>query len=122
MLSRHLVIILTCRHILEGGAFCLGAASKDKKYCRHHLQSRLRSRRMARARYRVPGVELPALLDPQALQVAAARVRVATAAGHIDPDTRLASCSGVCAYRLTISLRSNRARFNLTLSSSITYL
>src|SRR5262249_49950475 len=84
--SQHTLIIPTCRHILANGAICSGAAVKARKYCRHHIESRLRSRNMARERRRLRVVELPPLLDDHAIHTAFARVRVASAAGRLDPD------------------------------------
>ena len=87
MSSPQTVIIPTCRHILANGAFCSGAAVKAAKYCRHHIQSRLRCRNMARERRRLRVVNLPPLLDARAIHTAIARVRVAAAAHRLDPDT-----------------------------------
>src|SRR5271165_1482214 len=42
-------IIPTCRHILDNGSLCRCAATRGKAQCRHHLNSAVRRRRMARA-------------------------------------------------------------------------
>jgi hypothetical protein len=81
------LIIRTCKHILEGDTFCRQPAVAGRKFCRAHLELRLRSRRMARARYWHSGVKLPRLTSLEAVEVARTRVAVALAFGHVDPDT-----------------------------------
>ena len=80
------LIIRTCKHILESGASCRQAAVAGSKYCRAHLELRLRRRTMARARRRHSGFKLPRLTSLEAVQDAQTRLAVALAFGHIDPE------------------------------------
>ncbi|MGO9517275.1 MAG: hypothetical protein ACLPND_09545 [Candidatus Korobacteraceae bacterium] len=80
------LIIRTCVHIKEDGRRCQAAAVAKRDYCRAHLESRGRLRKMARARRRAAVVKLPPMVDLQAVQAARVRVRVALAAGHIEKD------------------------------------
>ena len=80
------LIIRTCRHIQESGDVCQAAAVGGRTYCRAHLVLRVRCRKMARARRRAGSLKLPPLIDAQAVQVGVARVKVALAAQHIDPE------------------------------------
>ena len=81
------LIIRTCKHVLESGACCRQPAVAGRKYCRAHLELRLRRRRMVRARRRHRGLKLPRLTSLEAVQDAQTRVAVALAFGHIDPET-----------------------------------
>jgi hypothetical protein len=81
------LIIRTCKHILESGACCRQPAVAGRKYCRAHLELRLRRRRMLRARRQHRGLKLPRLTSLEAVQDAHTRVAVALAFGHIDPET-----------------------------------
>jgi len=78
------LVIRTCKHILEGGAFCRAAAVGGRAYCRAHLQLRTQLGRMARAGRRAGFIKLPPLVDMQAVQVGMTRVRAALAGGHLD--------------------------------------
>ncbi len=78
------LIIRTCRHIKDSGAFCRQAAVGGRKYCRAHLLLRERLRRMARAHRRAGVLKLPRLTDLRAVEAGTAQVRVALAADHID--------------------------------------
>ena len=78
------VIIRTCKHILESGAFCQAAAVGGRAYCRAHLVVRVRHSKMARARRRAGILRLPELSDLQAVQSGLKQVRVALDAGHLD--------------------------------------
>ena len=80
------LVIRTCKHILDRGTFCRAPAMNGRDYCHSHLRLRLRLRRMARARRRLARLKLPPLIDRQAVQTAAVRVRAALAGGHIDSD------------------------------------
>ncbi len=80
------LIIRTCKHLLDSGAFCQAAAVGDRSYCRAHLLLRSRCRKMARARRRAQRVRLPSLMDQQSVRKATVQVRVAYAAGHIDAE------------------------------------
>ncbi len=79
------LIIRTCRHILDNGRFCRAAAVRDRRYCRAHVLLRLKQRRMARARRKLAVVNLPRLIDLEAVKAAHTVVRVAVAAGRMDP-------------------------------------
>src|SRR5271157_3987068 len=79
------LIIRTCKHILDSDRFCRAPAMNKRDYCHVHLRLRQRLWRMARARRRMgSGLKLPPLVDMQAVQVTAARVRTALAGGHMD--------------------------------------
>ena len=78
------LIIRTCRHIKDGGAFCEAAALGGRAYCRAHLSFRTRYRKMARACRRAGRLKLPPLTHMRGVQAGITQVRVAQAAGHID--------------------------------------
>lgn len=78
------LIIRTCRHIKESGAFCEAAALGGRAYCRAHLSFRTRYRKMARACRRAGRLKLPPLNHMREVEAGITQVRVAQAAGHID--------------------------------------
>lgn len=80
------LLIRTCKHILDNGAFCRAAAVAGSPYCPAHRLLRQRLRRMARAHRRAGVIILPKLTDLTALQKAEIQVRVALEAGHIEPE------------------------------------
>ncbi len=79
------LIIRTCKHILESGKFCQAPAAGKCAYCRVHQQLRVRLARMAQARRKAEVLKLPPPMDLQAVKVGLTRVRVALAAGRVDP-------------------------------------
>src|SRR5271157_3020486 len=70
------VVIKTCNHIRENGAFCRSAAVTGRDYCHFHLGVLGRRLKMARARARGQRwrLELPPLEDLYAVQVSIMRV------------------------------------------------
>src|SRR5271157_3969396 len=78
------LVIRTCKHILEGGAFCRAAAVGGRAYCRAHLQLRTQLGRMARAGRRAGFLKLPPLTDLQTVQAGMVKLQVALAGGHLD--------------------------------------
>jgi len=80
-----LLVIRTCKHILESDHPCRAAAVRGRNYCRAHVLLRARQRKMARAHRRLAHIKLPRLTDLESVQIAEARVRVALDAGHLDP-------------------------------------
>ena len=78
------LVIRTCRHILDGGAFCLAAAVGGRAYCRAHLQLRTQLSKMARACRRAGFLKLPPLTDLQTVQAGMVKLQVALAGGHLD--------------------------------------
>src|SRR5271157_3583721 len=70
------VVIKTCNHIRENGAFCQSVALRGREYCRFHLRERGRRLKMARARARGERwhLDLPPLEDLYAVQVSIMRV------------------------------------------------
>jgi hypothetical protein len=76
----------TCRHVKEDGIYCGSPALQDRKYCHHHLIARGRRLRRARAlREQVPyRMELPALEDLTAVQVALSEIVQALGSGQLD--------------------------------------
>lgn len=87
MLLRDSVIIPTCRHILENGAFCMAAAVTGRTYCRAHLVSRLRLRKMARSQRRTGGLKLLPLDTTQDVRNSITRTQLALEAGQLDQAT-----------------------------------
>ena len=81
--------IPTCNYILQRGSLCLGAAVRGRSYCRHHLYIRIRLRRMARSRRNSP-VTPVSFVDAIAIRQTEIRLRVAFAAGRIDPASERA--------------------------------
>ena len=77
--------IPTCRHILERGCFCRGAAVRGHAYCRHHLHSRVRLRKMARARRSTLGLGSFSLTSTAAIRHTEVQLLAALDAGRIDP-------------------------------------
>jgi len=82
--ARPSLAVRTCKHIKDNGALCQAAAQKGSLYCRAHVQTHARTRKMARAGRAASHLKLPILENIQAVQVAHARVQVAREAGHID--------------------------------------
>jgi len=78
------LIIRTCKHILESGAFCQAAAVGGRAYCRAHLVVRVRHSKMARARRRAGILKLGELSSLQGVQAGLKQVQVALEAGHVD--------------------------------------
>lgn len=78
------LVIRTCGHLKESGAFCQAAAVGGRSYCRAHLRLRVRRRKMARARRRSRILKLPPLTDMAAVRVGMVRVKFALEADHID--------------------------------------
>jgi hypothetical protein len=76
----------TCHHIKEDGAYCGSPALQLRKYCHHHLIARGRRLRRARAlRDNVPyRLDLPALDDLAAVQVALSEITHALGSGQLD--------------------------------------
>jgi hypothetical protein len=79
------LIICVCKHILDSGSRCRGAAVSGRPYCRHHLESRLRVQRMARMRRAYPFPRLPLLADAAALHYASRQIDAGLSDGRIDP-------------------------------------
>jgi len=79
----------TCSHIKEDGTCCGSPALQHRKYCRHHLIARGRRLRRARAlRDNVPfRLDLPALDDLAAVQVALSEITHALGSGQLDYRT-----------------------------------
>jgi len=81
------LIIRTCDHMLKNGHRCGGAACRGQHLCRHHLDLRSRRLRMGRAERQIHlRFTVPLLQDRQSVRLAAARVRYAVDAGHMDPS------------------------------------
>ena len=80
-------VIRTCRHILDSGPFCQAPAVGSGTYCRAHRLLRIRGRKIARARRRIPPVILPELIDARSVELGAARVREAIRGNRIDRQT-----------------------------------
>src|SRR5271157_6066081 len=78
------LVIRTCRHILERGAFCRAAALGGRAYCRAHLQLRTQLSKMARACRPAGFLKLPPLTDLQTVQAGMVKLQVALAGGHLD--------------------------------------
>ena len=76
----------TCSHIKEDGTYCGSPALQNHKYCHHHLKARGRRLRRARAlRDNVPyRLDLPALEDLAAVQVALSEIVQALGSGQLD--------------------------------------
>jgi hypothetical protein len=91
------LLIATCGHILDQGGLCRAPVVSGRRYCRAHLDLQSRLWRMARARCRMR-IQIPELVDLQAVHLARARVRYALAAGRIDP-----SDAGLFLYGLRIA-------------------
>src|SRR6516164_11799203 len=76
----------TCSHIKEDGTYCGSPALQSHKYCHHHLKARGRRLRRARAlRDNLPyRLDLPALDDLAAVQVALSEIVQALGSGQLD--------------------------------------
>jgi len=77
----------TCTHIKEDGTYCGSPALVNRRYCYFHLNLRGRRLRRAQARrhsqpYRL---QLPALENLHAIQVAIGEILEAMAEGQLDP-------------------------------------
>jgi hypothetical protein len=79
------LIVRTCKHFMESGAFCQSPAAGKSAYCRAHKQLRVRLARMARARREAGVLKLPPAVDLQAVQTSLERIRIALALDRIDP-------------------------------------
>ena len=77
--------IRTCSFVLPRGSLCLGAAVRGRSCCRHHLRTRVRLRKMARARRATPVLGSVALSHPAGIRQAEVELSVSLAAGRIDP-------------------------------------
>jgi hypothetical protein len=84
--ARSPLIIPTCNYILDSGPRCRGAAVAGRPYCRHHLDSRFRLRRMARMRRRNPILQCPLLADEAAIRYATVHIDAGLSDGRIDRD------------------------------------
>lgn len=81
------LIIPVCNHILESGLLCRCAARRGQRFCRHHVDLRVRRSRSGRAERLIRlSFRMPPLQDMSAVQVARARLRYALDAGHMDPS------------------------------------
>jgi len=78
------VIIRICNHVLHSGSRCRGATVASRPYCRLHLDSRLRLRRMARMRRRNPILQCPLLDNEAAIRYAAVHIDAGLTNGRID--------------------------------------
>ena len=76
----------TCRHLKPDGAYCGSPALQNRKYCFHHLTERGRRLRRARAlRDNVPyRLEIPSLVDFDAVQFALTEITQAVGTGQLD--------------------------------------
>ena len=92
------LVIRTCKHIKESGAFCQAAAVGSRAYCCAHLRLRVRRRKIARARRRAGFLKLPPPIDMTAVQVGIARVQVTLEADHID-----AGCARLLRWAMRMS-------------------
>ena len=110
--------IPTCNYILQHGSLCLGAAVRGRSYCRHHLYIRIRLRKMARSRRNSP-VTPVSFVDAIAIRQTEIRLRVAFAAGRIDPASERAMLWALrmardlvpldrCGQPASLPLKSNR--------------
>ena len=76
----------TCRHVKVDGAYCGSPSIKNHKYCYYHLQERGRRLRRARAlRDNVPyRLEIPPLVDFDAVEFALTEIAQAVGSGQLD--------------------------------------
>jgi len=76
----------TCSHIKEDGSFCGVAALSGRRYCYYHLNLRGRRLRRAQARRRAQPfrLQLPALENLHAIQVAIGEILDAMAEGQLE--------------------------------------
>src|SRR5215467_5551801 len=107
----------TCRHVKEDGTHCGSPALQNRKYCHHHLKSRGRRLRRARAlRDQVPfRLDLPALEDLAAVQVALSEIVQALGSGQLD---RRAAGKMLYAIQQTTSVIKFRARLEAQLATA----
>ena len=107
----------TCSHIKEDGVSCGSPALKDRKYCRYHLRDRGRRLRRARAlRDNMPyRLDLPALEDLAAVQVALSEIVQALGAGQLDPR---AAGKMLYAIQQTTSVIKFRAKLEAQLEAA----
>src|SRR5215469_8021204 len=84
--SKGIMQYQTCSHIKEDGTYCGSPALQSHKYCHHHLKARGRRLRRARAlRDNLPyRLDLPALDDLAAVQVALSEIVQALGSGQLD--------------------------------------
>ena len=118
-------VIRTCRHVLESGSVCRAAAGGGRPYCRAHLLSRLRRRKMARARRRPDFLRLAPPVEMAAIRHGAARTLAAMAKDQIDSERgrSLLSLLGMAAAKLSpLKKRGCGVQVAvISLSRSITY-
>src|SRR5215472_5955329 len=107
----------TCRHVKEDGIYCGSPALQSHKYCHYHLKSRGRRLRRARAlRDQVPyRLDLPALEDLAAVQVALSEIVQALGAGQLD---HRAAGKMLYAIQQTTSVIKFRARLEAQLATA----
>ena len=99
------LIIRTCAHILDSGSFCRGAALKGQKFCRHHLDSRIRTRNMARMLRQIRWLNLRVPQTDRDMEYNHIQVRKAFASGRIPPDAR-----GVMLYAMQLLASNHRSQ------------
>jgi hypothetical protein len=109
-------IIRICKHVLGSGSRCQGAAAAGRPYCRHHLESRIRLRRMARMRRRYSPLPPIFLADDAGIRHAAVHIDAGLSNGRIDPaDGRVL----LWALQMAQSVNRTIARYGLPPSSAI---
>jgi len=76
----------TCRHVKEDGHLCQSPAVRGEHFCHFHQSHRTAAIAIAQARVRGehPGLYLPPLKDPWAVQYALSDLLNALGAGEID--------------------------------------
>jgi hypothetical protein len=102
-------IVPTCRHILGNGCLCRCAASRGKSYCRHHLDSTVRHRKMARARRRRLPLWMPPLMAAAGLRGRINCLQIALEAGDLDLQNAEKRSSRHFACRTPLSVRSSES-------------
>ena len=110
------LIIRTCKHFLDSGSPCRGAAVTGRVYCRHHLDSRLRLRRIARVRRRFPIPRSYLLTDEAAIRHANLHIDAGLTAGRIDRD---AGPALLWAVQVAEDLVYYRARYETEVGGSL---
>lgn len=121
----------TCNHVRTNGTVCGSVALRGGRYCYFHLRDRqrldnLRQARIVKLSTKAPGrddmdaeilesLQLPALEDANAIQVALTSVLRAFAANHIRPRR-----AGILVYGLAIAAQNlPRLRLNLYESDAV---
>src|SRR6516162_8280105 len=107
----------TCSHIKEDGTYCGSPALQSHKYCHHHLKARGRRLRRARAlRDNLPyRLDLPALDDLAAVQVALSEIVQALGSGQLD---HRAAGKMLYAIQQTTSVIKFRAKLEAQLATA----